>query len=281
MIARLLILLCAVLLLAGCGVRFAYSQLDWLVPWYLRDYVTLNAGQREMLDQRLAQRLDWHCRVQLPHYVGLLRDARITLAGERIAAADLEPFVQKGEAWWDELRSALVADAGVLLSGLSNEQAAELAAAFARQDREARAEFLGDSVEQRGKAQVKRMEKRLQNWFGSLNAEQQRQVAAWRDGLEPTTELWLDSRRQWQQRVLDALGMRDDPPQFATHVVALAAPLDADAPATYRAQLEHNRQLTLQLLAEVFNAATPAQRERVHGELDELAAQFDELACAQ
>jgi len=34
-------------------------------------------------------------------------------------------------------------------------------------------------------------------------------------------------------------------------------------------------------LAEVFNAATPAQRERVHGELDELAAQFDELACAQ
>ena len=75
---RLILIACSALLLAGCGLRFAYSQLDWLLPWYLRDYVTLNAGQRSELDVRLAGLLDWHCRSHLPEYVALLRAANTT-----------------------------------------------------------------------------------------------------------------------------------------------------------------------------------------------------------
>lgn len=274
-----LLLLAAVLLLGACSTRLAYSNLDWLVPWYLRDYVSFNAGQRALLDQRLARRLDWHCRAHLPHYVDMLREARSTLAVDQVVVADLEPFVQRGEAWWDEVRVALVSDAAVLLAGLSNDQVIELAAAFERQNREAREEYLGGNVEQRAKAQIRRMEKRLHNWFGRLNGEQQREVAAWSAALHPSTEQWLEGRRQWQQRVLEALAVRDQPAQFAPRVAALAAPFNADAPAVSRARLAHNRQLTLRLLADVFNAATPAQRERVRAELDELAAQFETLAC--
>ena len=277
---QVLLLLAAALLIGACSTRFAYSQLDWLVPWYLRDYVSFNAGQRDLLDQRLSQRLDWHCRAHLPQYVDLLREARDTLATDQVAVADLEPFVQRGEAWWDELRGALVADAAVLLAGLAHEQVAELATAFERQDREAREQYLGGSAEERAEAQIARMEKRLRNWFGRLTAEQQRQVAAWSVALHPSTEQWLDGRRQWQQRVLEALAVRDQAAQFAPRVAALAAPFNADASAAYQAQLAHNRQLTLRLLADVFNAATPAQRERVRGELDELGAQFGALACA-
>lgn len=280
LLLQALLLLAAVLLLGACSARFAYSQLDWLVPWYLRDYVSFNAGQRDLLDQRLARRLDWHCRAHLPHYVGLLREARSTLATEQVLVADLEPFVQRGEAWWGELRVALVADAAVLLAGLTNDQVLELAAAFERQDREAREEFLGGNAAQRARAQITRMEKRLRNWFGRLNPEQQLQVAAWSAALHPSTEAWLDGRRQWQQRVLDALAVRDQPARFAPRIAALAAPFNADAPPAYQAQLAHNRQLTLRLLADVFNAATPTQRERVRGELDELATQFEALACA-
>ena len=216
--ARLLILLCSALLLGGCGVRFAYSQLDWLVPWYLRDYVSFDAGQRSLLDQRLAARLDWHCRAHLPDYVGLLRDAR--------------------------------------------------------------KEFLGGSAEARRAAQVERMEKRLRNWFGRLDTGQRALVAAWSDALQPTTEQWLENRRQWQQGVIDTLRVRHDPQQFSARIAALRAPLDASAPAAHHAQVAHNRQLTLQLLADVFNAASPAQRERLLAEIDGLAAQFDRTACA-
>lgn len=80
--------------------------------------------------------------------------------------------------------------------------------------------------------------------------------------------------------MIDALRVRDDPQQFAARIAALRAPPDATAPAAHRAQVAHNRQLTLQLLADVFNAASPTQRERLVAEIDGLAAQFDTLACA-
>jgi len=62
----------AVLLLAGCGVRFFYTQLDWLIPWHLRDYVSLDAGQRSALDRRL-------------HGVEGPGDARVEALGRRPA----------------------------------------------------------------------------------------------------------------------------------------------------------------------------------------------------
>jgi len=36
-IQRALLVLLLTLSLSGCGVRFLYNQLDWLIPWQLRD----------------------------------------------------------------------------------------------------------------------------------------------------------------------------------------------------------------------------------------------------
>jgi hypothetical protein len=81
------LLLCVALALGGCSLRFAYSQLDWLVPWYVRDYVTLDAGQRGALDTRLADRLAWHCSAHIPEYAATLREAQAVLARETVDGA--------------------------------------------------------------------------------------------------------------------------------------------------------------------------------------------------
>ncbi len=278
--ARLILLsLTAALVLGGCGLRFAYTQLDWLVPWYLRDYVTLDAGQRSALDARLAVRLDWHCRTHLADYAVTLREAQRVLSAERIEADDLDPFLARGEAWWQEIRAELEDDARVLLPALSDEQVVELRQAFERRQREARKEFLGGSAASQRAARITRMDKRLQRWFGRMNAEQRTLIAAWSDALMPTTEAWLDSRARWQAAVIDALQVRADETLFAQRVAAFMAPDDAAATAEYRAQQTHNRDRTLVLLADVFNAATPAQRQRLLREINGLAGQFEGLAC--
>ena len=124
------------------------------------------------------------------------------------------------------------------------------------------------------------IERALLQSLSDLQREHERQLNAWSDALQPTTEQWLENRHQWQQGVIDTLRVRHDPQQFSARIAALRAPLDASAPAAHHAQVAHNRQLTLQLLADVFNAASPAQRERLLAEIDGLAAQFDRMACA-
>ncbi|CAM5429769.1 DUF6279 family lipoprotein [Thauera mechernichensis] len=280
-LARILLAgLFAAFVLGGCSVRMAYSQLDWLVPWYLRDYVMLDAGQRNLLDRQLSARLDWHCRTHLAEYAATLREAQTTLAADRIGSSDLLPYLARGEGWWREILAALEDDARVLLPALSDEQVDELQQAFERRQREARKEFLGGDDAAQREARIARMEKRLQRWFGRLTTEQRVLIGVWSDALEPTTEAWLDERARWQADVLDALRVRADGAAFAPRVAAFMAPVQDEPTPGYRARQAHNRDRSLVLLAEVFNTATPAQRQRLQRELEGLAAQFERLACA-
>lgn len=275
-----LVLLCVALALGGCSLRFAYSQLDWLVPWYVRDYVTLDAGQRSALDARLAARLDWHCRAHVPEYAATLREARALLARDTVDAVELAPFLARGEAWWAEVLAALEPDARVLLASLASEQVDELQQAFARGEREARDEFLAGSDAAQDAARIKRMEKRLQRWFGRMTPAQRERIAAWSAELSPTTAAWLAERTRWQGALLEALQVRADDAAFAARIAPLFAPQQAHWPPAYRDGVARNRALTLALLADVFKLAPAAQRQHLDRELDALAAQFESLACA-
>ena len=275
-----ILLLCVALALGGCSLRLAYSQLDWLVPWYVRDYVTLDAGQRNALDARLAARLDWHCRAHVPEYAATLREAQALLRRDTVDATELAPFLARGEAWWAEVLAELEPDARVLLAGLANEQIDELRQAFERGEREAREEFVDGSAAAQDAARVKRMEKRLQRWFGRMTPAQRERIAAWNAELSPTTEAWLAQRTRWQGALLDALQVRADDAAFAARVAPLFASQQAHWPPAYRAGVARNRALTLALLADVFNLAPAAQRQHLDRELDALAAQFESLACA-
>ena len=49
MIKRTAIFLIAVVI-AGCGPRLVYPHLDWLIPWYVSDYISLDSDQKNMLE---------------------------------------------------------------------------------------------------------------------------------------------------------------------------------------------------------------------------------------
>lgn len=265
---------------AGCGVRLAYSQLDWLVPWYLSDYVSFDREQRRLLDARLADRLTWHCSSQLGPYAELLGDLEQRL-GEAapLDAAALDPFLQRGEAFWQVLMEALVPDAAQMFAGLDDAQVAELAAAFARRNTETRKTFLEGSPGQLRSAQIERMEKRLRTWFGRLQPQQRQRVQAWSDALRPTTTDWLAHRERWQTGLIEALGRRHEA-GFELEVRRLLTAAESDWSADYRADRAYNRAQTLALLADLVNDATPAQRQTLLGELAGWRADFQRMACA-
>ncbi|MDO9599611.1 MAG: DUF6279 family lipoprotein [Azoarcus sp.] len=276
----LLVLLLPVLLLAGCAARLAYKQLDWLVPWYVGDYVTLDREQKRLLDARLAQRLAWHCSSQLGPYGGLLRDLERRLnEGTPLAATELEHYLQRGETFWRVLMTAITPDARLLLAGLSDAQVEELAAAFVERNKEAREKFLDGTADELHARQIERMEKRLKTWFGRLQPNQRTLVAAWSASLVPTTEQWLRNREQWQGELLAALARRERP-EFEVRLAGLLVTPTIGWPEHYQTDVARNQALTLSLLADTFNTASPTQRRHLLGEVSSWAGQFEQLACA-
>lgn len=275
-----LLALSFVLLLSGCsGVRYVYSQLDWIVPWYARDYVRLDESQRALLKTRLNERLAWHCESEIPEYAAFLRALDADLAHLQVQVESLERHVDQATVFWDALIAELVPDITAVLAELNDEQIAELAINLEVRNVETRTEFLEPFEAERHDNRVARMEKRLQRWFGRLTTEQKEALVAWSHALQPTTEEWFENRLAWQGQLLDALAVRDDRGQLKDRVEALMMTPDAGWSDSYRSRVSANRDLTLALIADTYNQATAEQRVSVANELNSLARQLDRLAC--
>ena len=67
-----LTLIAAVLLLQGCSIKFWYNRLDWVVPWYVDDYVELSGQQEEQLEKLMLLKTEWHRKNELPRYIAWL-----------------------------------------------------------------------------------------------------------------------------------------------------------------------------------------------------------------
>lgn len=277
---RLLLIALVAALLAGCGVRYAYSQLDWLVPRYVRDYVTLDPTQRGELDSRLAERLQWHCAKELPAYSIFLRDLDRSLANGEAGSERLMMFAERAESLWRNLLVTIAPDAAELLVMLDDKQIDELAQTFDERNRKAAEEFLEPDEAKQLSQRVERMERRLRRWLGRMNAAQSEALMQWSESLLPTTEAWLDSRRAWQSRLIGLLRDPRESEMLHARVTELLTAPDAGWSDDYRAAVESNRDKTLALFARLYELADESQRDRLSRRLASFAGQFDRLACA-
>ena len=279
-ISRLILLGLAVLLISGCGVRYAYSQLDWLVPRYVRDFVTLDSIQRAELDARLSDRLQWHCTSELPAYSGFLRDLEQDVLNGGFDSDRLASFAERAESLWRNLLVGIAPDVSGLLATFDADQVAELARRFEERNQKTRTEFLEPDEAERELQRIDRMERRLQRWLGRMNPAQREALAQWSAALEPTTEAWLENRAAWQSRLIALLQEKGESEEVRESLTGLLIAPDAAWPEDYRAAVEHNRDATLRLFARLYELADESQRQRLLRRLNSLAGQFDRVACA-
>ena len=62
-------LLFAIFCLGGCSTKFAYNNIDWLIYWYIDDYIELTPKQEQAFDEKLSGWLEWHKQQELPQYL--------------------------------------------------------------------------------------------------------------------------------------------------------------------------------------------------------------------
>ena len=84
----LLLLIALGMLLAACSqVGLVYRNLDWLIPWQLDDYLSLNREQKAWLKPRLQAHLEWHCSSELPRYIDWLQRSEALIEQARPSAS--------------------------------------------------------------------------------------------------------------------------------------------------------------------------------------------------
>ena len=167
-----ILLLCTLVLGGGCTASFTYNHLDWLIPWWVDDYVDLTRDQRRELRIHLQPALTWHREVELGRYLALI---------DRIEA-DLEPGVgpEDVQSWFaDFIDAAERVEASLLRvaldfgEGMTQEQVQEFMEAVWEQQSEYEAEYLGRSDAEYEEDNAEYLVEGFDRLMGRLSAAQE------------------------------------------------------------------------------------------------------------
>ncbi len=270
---RIFVLVSFLAALAGCSNSFVYNQLDWLIPWYLGDYVDLNREQQRAFKQELRVLLRWHRSEELARYVELLDGIEADL-DQPLAAEQIEAWANHALAAYQRIEDRMLPIVFDLGRDLSDEQMADFIEKLKDDQRELEEKYLERSDEEYVEDTEDNLAENLGDFLGRLSAEQREVIEIAAASLLRFDAAWLDERRQWNT-TLTRLLQRE--PGWEEAIMTALEERDANRTESYRSAYAHNAVIINQSIADVLNLRSEKQDRRLRGEIEDLRRDLRKL----
>jgi hypothetical protein len=265
--------------LGACSrVGLAYRNLDMIIPWTLSDYLSMNGGQKDWFNERLAEHLSWHCTTQLPGYLDWLDRLQDMVERNQVTDAALQARTQEAKQAIAQTAREITPSAIELLQGLDGKQVAEMNDAFAKDQRKRQEQYLKPSLDQQIRERGERMEKRLNDWLGPLSLGQKQRVVDWSKALGDQNTQWIANRAHWQKQFSAAVAQRQSP-QFPQRIETLLVNRETLWTPTYRQAYANTEAQARSLFVDLMAESTPEQRQRLLKKIEGVRKDFNDLKC--
>jgi len=263
-------------LMAGCsGVRLGYNSADKVLAYRMDDWFDLPEALRQPARDRLHRVLAWHRREELPRYADILRSAERRLADPApLGASELLVLQRQVTGRLLVLGDQVAAEFAEILAQLGPPQRRRLLARLDRSNEEFREDYLEADAAAVRQRRIDQLADRYQFWLGRLSPAQRARLEQWVDA-RGVDAAWRMSLRQDRQRVfvgiVDEAVQSRSPPRTAARLRAFFADLEQPSAAAVRTRHDEGERARAQLTADLFNMATPAQRDKARERLRRLA----------
>ena len=276
---RLTWLLLLVALLAGCSaLRLTYRQADTLLAWRANDYFDLDPLQKQDLNRRLEQLLEWHRYEQLPEYA-VFTSAAIAKARHGLKHDDVIWFYEGLKARYRLIVDRGSNDAAEMLATLAPEQIDALQKQWKKVNRKfARENELEGGVEKRKRARLKKTLDQIQDWTGSLTYEQEQKIAALLNAIPLIEHLRHADRIRRQQEFLQLLKLRANPQEFRPKLQAWLLDWESGRAPAYEQLSAEVYTKRIEFYVAVDKLLTPNQRQIALHRLQDYVDDFKALS---
>jgi len=264
----------ALLFLTSCSSTFLYNQLDWLIPWYVDDYVDLTGPQKKSLKQQLQPLLRWHRKEELARYLDLLAGIEEDLAAP-LNGSTLQGWVDAASLAGERLEQRMLPLAFELGEQLSDAQMTEFLESLWDKQTELEEEFLERDDAAYIEESYENFAENLREFLGRLSAEQKLLLQDAAVSLQRFDDAWLTERRAWLELLQRVLSERRD--DWQQQIADAMADRQQMQSPQYRDIYLRNQQIILQAVAEVLNSRTEKQSNHLQEELDILRRSLQKL----
>ena len=262
-----------VLLLVGCSTTtFIYNRIDFLLPWYLGNYVELTRSQKQYLDELLIPFFSWHRSEELPKYLEIINSTENILVGE-IKPESIATISSNVEKSWFRLEREVLVWMVPLASDLNDEQIQSFLQVMQKKAIEYENKYLGRSDNDYRQDIYEKIRDNLQRFMGELSQQQLSIVRAYSEDMHRVDGVWFQNRNTllislasilerdsgWEVR-LSRINQRDDA-----------------VSQSYRETYAHNLDVIYHLLAEVLNTRSEKQDQRLRRQLSKYRTDIETL----
>lgn len=272
---RGLLVLGVVLFLQGCGIKFWYNRLDWVVPWYVDDYVELTSTQETRLEELMVTKTQWHRRQELPRYIDWLEQLSQDIEQGSVAA-NYEAHNAQMRDFFRTLLEEVGLDVVVMMTELSDQQVEDLLKTLAENDADYLEDFREESEQERLEERTEDIEDSLKEWVGRLTEAQKDMVAQWATELKSTAEERMAYRARWQKALATILENRSDESSEQA-VKQLFKNFEHYQSEQLKAAYEHNRNVNKTYLLNLYETLTDKQKKRMLNRLNNYKEDFLDL----
>ena len=262
---------------SGCGVKFAYNNLDRFARWTMDDYMSLDDAQQAYFDAQLDVLLYWHRTTQLPLYAQALRSADRSLAD---GASVEEMFVLRDdvEQWWRTIEEAALPMLAELLYSANEAQLEQFAAQYDKDTLKYIKPYVKLSTEKRQARWAKEYREGMEFFVGRLNKEQRQMIAQFQRRYVPDERAWQGYRDRYGDALVALVRKREPYARFALQLRDMALTRKEWYGEAYRGALDANTALYADVSVALINSLDAEQRARLSDKLLSIARDFVELS---
>lgn len=195
--------------LCGCTAKLAYNNLDWVIEWYLDDYIELTDVQSDVFDEKLSVLLSWHQAEELPLYLAQLGELVQDVKEQRMTLSRINYHQETIIQHWQRIKSKVLPEIVDMAPLLTKTQEESLFIALSQRNEEKRARL--NKLDEQGKTdkKVERYKKSITRWFGYITENQETLITQRAMSFHLLGERWLNYQEHFQGE-LKALFARED-----------------------------------------------------------------------
>ncbi|RJP80462.1 MAG: hypothetical protein C4522_07640 [Desulfobacteraceae bacterium] len=274
---KYLLIIIAVCFLSGCIVRFVYNQLDWIIPWYIGQMISLHDDQASELEKRLISQLKWHRTTQLPAYSKSLNEIGKAVKTD-LTIAHLDQFHLTMRHYWQDLVRHIGPDLAKILSTATDEQIDELMRNLKKRNQKFREDYIDLPEEELRENKQNRMTRFLKYCMGDLNEQQEKIVKQWSHDLKDIGIARLEYIKLGQEKFKQIVKRRKDLVWFEKELCDLLYFDRETWPEEFRKIAEHNRELTKRVFIQIHQNMSEDQKKDFFENALSLSNELHELS---
>ncbi len=271
----------SVFLLSGCSSQFVYNNMDWMVHWYLDDYIDLTKSQKKIFDEQFEVWHAWHRKEELTKYAKQLKGIKEMVQSEQVDLASIQRHFDQVRGHWISLRNRVSPDIAPMAKTLSQEQVASLFDTLEKENSK-REEELDESSQQsdeeRAKERLSGLEDGVKEWIGKLSADQKAILQSYSPRFNSTARHWLKYRRHVQSLARTLFEQKDSNPNFEQDLIALMSNPENHRHAELVEKNDANNLLYSQMVVELTSTLSAKQKKRLIRKLDDYIDDFEDLS---